>query len=121
MLQAFSADWKPTGADVQIVELMADIACRMRGCNYLEAEILNRQMAACETPEDQPGDALGRAYLRDMQGPNLLDKLSLYYSHISKDFTRCVRLLERRSSSRHTQQMSTATLAGLKNCTPVVQ
>jgi hypothetical protein len=88
--------------------MMADAAIRQRGCAYLDTEILRQGMEACAGPGVTPDMALGRAYIRDFEGPNLLDKLSLYQSRLSKEFTRCLRLLQAAAKNR-------------KPCTSVIQ
>jgi hypothetical protein len=122
LLEELRAEWKPVGGEVQIVELMADVSCRIRGCFYLETEILKGNIKVCATPQDTPETALGRAYVRDFEGPNLLDKLSRYQSRLSSEFSRCIRILQLRAKNRrYAEARIAATLAKRKPCTSVVQ
>jgi hypothetical protein len=122
LVEELRADWKPVDAEVQIVELMADISCRIRGCLYLETEILKGNIRVCAEPQDTPDMALGRAYIRDFEGPNLLDKLSRYQSKLSSEFSRCIRILQLRAKSRKCAEARiAATLAKHKPCTSVIQ
>jgi len=122
LLKELRAEWKPSGSEAGIVERMADLSCRMRGCFYLETEILKRDMEALAAPGDTPDMALGRAYIRDLEGPNLLDKLTRYQSRLQTEFSRCVHIMQRRATSRRrAEQMAAATLAKRKPCTSVVQ
>ena len=122
LLKDFRKEWKPVGCEVQIVELMADLSCRLRGCWYLETEILKRGMAACATSEGAPGDALARAFMHDCEGPRLLNKLSRYESRLSIEFERCARLIDRyRTARKRAEASAVAALMKRKPCTSVVQ
>jgi hypothetical protein len=121
MLAELRAEWKPVSWDAQIVELMAGLACRIRGCDYLEAEILNRNIEGFSAQYAQE-TALARAFIRDFEGPNLLNKLSRYQSRLQTEFARCIRILTRHAASRrHAEEMAAATLAKRKPCTSVIQ
>jgi hypothetical protein len=122
MLENFRSQYQPAGVEERVVELMADLVWRTRGCFYLETEILKRGMQACATPNDTPGQELGRAYLRDIKGPNLLSKLSRYQSRLSREFSRCIRIMELGAKNRkYKEARIAATLAKSKPCTSVVQ
>ena len=94
LLQELRAEWHPAGAEVRLVEMMAGLACCLRGCLYLETELLNQGMQACAAPDVPSEVALGRAYARDSEGPKLLEKLSRYHRRLSREFSRCVRILQ---------------------------
>jgi len=121
-LKDFRAEWKPVGAQVHLVELMADLDCRLHGCLCLETEILREGMEACAGEGVTHEMALGRAFVRDCEGPNLLDRLSSYQSHLSRELSQCIRLLtqSRKRRSRHKARM-TAKLMRSKPCTSVIQ
>jgi len=122
LLAELRAEWKPVAWEARIVELMADLSCRIRGCYHLEGEILKGNIEVHANPQDTPEMALGRAYVRDFEGPDLLDKLSLYESRLSREFSRCIRILQRHATSRkRAEAMAAATLAKRKPCTSVVQ
>lgn len=122
MLEGFRDDWKPEGADVRIVELMADAASRLRGCGYLEAEIMNKDMEACAGPGVTPDIAQGLAFIRDFKGPKLLDKLSRYRGRLTSEFSRCTRILRLHAKNRkYAEARIAATLAKSKPCTSVIQ
>jgi len=122
LVEELRAEWKPAGWEIRVVELMAELACRIRGCQCLETEILSRSIELCATPQEPPDMALGRAFIRDFEGPRLLDKLSRYTSRLSKEFSRCLRILELRAKSRTAAEANmAATLAKSKPCTSVIQ
>ena len=118
----FRDEWKPVGRLVKIVELMAELECRIRGCDYLEAEILNRNVKIYARPEDTVDAAVGRAYIHDFQGPNLLNKLCRYSARLPREFTRCVQILQLAAKSRRLAEARMAEqLARHKPCTSVIQ
>jgi hypothetical protein len=122
MVEAFRDEWKPEGVEVRIIEVMAEAACRMRGCAYLETEILNRSMEACTGPGVTPDRALTEAYIRDFDGPQLLDKVSRYRAMLSTMFSRCSRsLMARAENRRRAEERVNATLVRTKPCTSVIQ
>jgi len=101
---------------------MADLVWRSRGCRYLETEILKQGMETCTAPKAASSRALARAYMRDSQGPNLLSKLSRYERRLSRELSRCIRILELRAKSRrYAEARLAATLAKSKPCTSVIQ
>jgi hypothetical protein len=121
-LEELRAEWNPVGAEVRIVEAMADFACRLRGCLYLDTEILREGMEACAAPGVTPDMAHGLAFIRDCEGPKLLDKLSRYRTRLSSEFTRCVRALELHAKNRKfAEARMAAALAKSKPCTSVIQ
>ena len=122
LVEELRAEWKPAGAEVLIVEIMADLSWRIRGCLYLETEILKRGMEACAGPDVTPDVALGQAYRNDFRGPNLLDKLSRYQSRLSREFSRCLRILRLRAKNRrYAEARMAAQLLRHKPCTSVIQ
>jgi hypothetical protein len=122
LVEELRAEWNPVGAEVQIVELMADLACRLRGCLYLDTEILRQGMEACAAPDVTPDMAQGLAFIRDCEGPKLLDKLSRYHSRLSSEFSRCTRILRLHAKNRkYAEARVAATLAKSKPCTSVIQ
>ena len=122
MLEGLRAQYQPVGVEVHVVEFMADLSWRIRGCFALETEILNQGIEACATAKDTPGQALARAYMRDSKGPNLLTKLSRYESRLSSESSRCVRIMELRAKNRrYAEARIAATLAKRKPCTSVIQ
>ncbi len=122
LVEELRAEWNPVGVEVQIVEFMAEIACRIRGCLYLDTEIMRKGMEACAGPDVTPDVAQGLAYIRDCEGPKLLDKLSRYQSRLSKEFSRCIRILQLGAKNRkYAETRIDATLAKTKPCTSVIQ
>jgi len=124
MLEGLRDEWKPVGVEDRVIEMMADLSWRIRGCFYLDTEILKQGMEACG-PDVASDVALGRAFVRDFEGPNLLDKLSRYQSRLSKEFSRCLRLLRLSTKNRKYAEARTAAtrdkLAKSKPCTSVIQ
>jgi len=122
LVEELRAEWNPVGPEVRIIEIMADLACRVRGCLYLDTEILKQGMEACAGPGVTPDMALGQAYLRDFEGPKLLDKLCRYHGRLSREFSRCVRILQLGAKNRkYAEDRMNATLARHKPCTSVIQ
>lgn len=118
----FRDEWKPEGAAIHIVDLMADAAFRLDGCAYLEAEILNGNLERCKRPDETAQEALGRAFVLDCEGPNLLEKLSRYEKMLSRAFAQCSRTLHLRAKNRRMAEARMAqNLARLKPCTSVIQ
>jgi len=125
LLEDLRKTFRPQGVEVRLVELMAELSCRLRGCLYLENEILTQGMAACATPDDLPGDALARAFIQDFTGPGLIEKLSRYESRLSTEFSRCLRGMQermaRRKRTESTESTAAAALAKRQPCTSVIQ
>jgi len=122
LLQELRAEWHPAGAEVRLVEMMAGLACCLRGCLYLETELLNQGMQACAAPDVPSEVALGRAYARDSEGPKLLEKLSRYHRRLSREFSRCVRILQLGAKNRKYAEARMANaLLRHKPCTSVIQ
>ena len=123
LLQDLRAQYKPEGlGEAHVIRLMADLSWRLRGCSYLETEISKRDMEACGAPKDAPGQALARVHKRKSNGRDQVATLSAYRSRLSREFSRCLRILELRAQRRKYAQASmAATLAKYKPCTSVIQ
>jgi hypothetical protein len=94
LLENLRAERKPESiGEAHVIALLADLFWRIRGCFYLENEILKRGMRACG-PRDAPDQALARTFMRETQGGGLLSKLSRYERRLSKEQSRCIRVLE---------------------------
>ena len=110
-VEELRAEWNPVGPEVRVVEIMADLECRIRGCHYLETEILKRGMEARGGPRVRTDETLGQ-----------LDELSRYQSQLSREFTRCVRILRLGAKKRQLKEARMATqLLRHKPCTSVIQ
>jgi len=121
VLECLRAEYKPEGVEERVVEFMADLSWRIRGCFALETEILSQSMEPCAGAQGAPR-APARAHMRDAKGANLLDKLSTYESRLSREFSRCLRLLQLRAKNRkYAEARLAATLAKRKPCTSVIQ
>jgi hypothetical protein len=122
LVEELRAEWNPVGAEVRLVEVMAELSCRLRGCLYLDTELLTQGMEASAAP-DVPSDmALARACQRDFEGPKLLEKLSRYESRLSGDLSSCARLLRLSAKSRKDAEHRMAeALLRHKPCTSVIQ
>jgi len=120
-LEGFRAHYKPERVgEAHVVALMADLSWRIRGCFYLENEILKRGMEAC--PQEAPDQAMLRVFLRETKGGGLLSKLSRYESRLSREFSRCLRILELSAKNRkYAEARIAAELARHKPCTSVIQ
>lgn len=104
------------------VKRMAMVTCQLHACLPIETRIWHEGMEACKVEGDSPNQAMVRAFLRDIEGPDLLAKLSRYESRLQSSFTECLRLLERRGAIRRRDaQAANARLAKLAPCTSVVQ
>lgn len=122
LLESLRAEFQPVGPEARLVEIMADATCRIRGCFYLETKILNENIKACTAAGETPDMAVGRAYIRDFQGAQMLDKIARYESSLSKLFSRCLRALsDRLASRRRSDAIAADALAKRKPCTSVVQ
>ena len=123
MLESLLAERKPESiGEAHVIALMADLAWRIRGCFYLETEVLKRGMEACAAPGVTPEVALGRAYMNGFRGPKLLDKLSRYESRLSRESSRCLRILLLRVKNRkYAEARMAAQLLRHKPCTSVIQ
>ncbi len=122
MVREFSEEYQPVGDEVRLVEHVAHIAIHMRGCFYLETDILRRGMESGGPPNETPGDAQFRAWVADMEGPKLIDKASRYNARLQKEFIRSTRLLRQRTDNRmRTNDAAAATLLNSKTCTSVIQ
>ena len=123
MLEGLRAEHKPQSiGEAHVLALMADVTWRIRGCFYLETEILNRAMEASGAPPDQ---AFARAFMRESGRGGLLPKLSRYESRLSREQSRCIRIMGLQAKSRKFAEArnaeSLARLAKRKSCTSVIQ
>jgi hypothetical protein len=97
---------------------MADLQWRIGGCFYLEAEILRSAGPSFET-----------AFLRDIQGGELLSRLARCESKLLRDFSRGRRTIQLAAKNRKmaearmaaTEARMAASLAIRKPCTSVIQ
>ncbi len=122
LLEELRAEWKPAGVEERIVELMTDASFRIHGCWYLETEILKGNMEKSIQAGGKPDEAIGRAYLIDFQGPNLLNKLGRYQARLEREFSRCLRIMQLGVKNRQLAEANrAATFGKLKLCTPVIQ
>ena len=122
MLENLRAERKPESiGEAHVIALMADLFWRIRGCFYLENEILKRGMEACG-PKAAPDEALARTFMRESKGGGLLSKLSRYESRLSREQSRCIRVLELFAKNRKdAEARMAATLAKRKPYTSVIQ
>jgi hypothetical protein len=122
-LQALREELQPVGQEIHFVELMAELSVRIRGCAYLQAEILENNMEVCSVAQGIPREqALGAAYIKDFDGPKLLDKLLRYENWLSDQFIHASRTMTRRAENRSIEEARlSAQLAKLKPCTSVIQ
>jgi len=125
-LEGLRAQYKPERAgEAHVIALMADLSWRIRGCFYLENEILKRGMETSGAPKDAADQALARVFLRESKGGGLLAKLSSYESRLSREQSRCIRLMALQAKNRkYAEARMAATLAKLaksKPCTSVIQ
>lgn len=92
-------EFKPVGGELRIADFMAHLAWRIRGCGNLDIEI--------------PGD---------LRGPNLFDTLSRYHKRLSREFSRCTRILQLGAKNRQFAEARMAeSLLRRKPCTSVIQ
>jgi len=122
LLAELRAEMRPVDTyEHALVKRLAGVAWRKRACFDVENSILRKGMQAAPGGEKAP-DALLYAYQRDLEGPNLLSKLSTYEDGLTREFSRCMRALERsRAMRRHRSNAAAAALAKLEPCTSVVQ
>ena len=122
LLENLHAEYQPVGAETRLVEILADAMCRIRGCFYLETKILNDNIKACTAAGEAPEMAVGRAYIRDFEGAQMLEKIARYESSVSTLFSRCLRTLtDHLASRRRRDAIAADALAKRKPCTSVVQ
>ena len=120
-LEDLFAQYKPESiGEAHVLALMADLSWRIRGCFYLETEILKRGMEA--HPKEEADAAMTRVFLRESTGSGLLSKLAKYESRLAKEQSRSIRLRELQAKNRkYAQARIAATLEKRKPCTSVVQ
>ncbi|MGC9951751.1 MAG: hypothetical protein ABSF64_35830 [Bryobacteraceae bacterium] len=121
MLEDLRAEHNPqTAGEDRVLALLADTFWRIRGCFYLETEILRRGMEAL--PELPPDDAMAKVFLRELGRGGMLSKLSRYESWLSKEQSRCIRTMTLKSKNRKLAESRMAdSLARTKPCTSVIQ
>lgn len=123
LLAGLREEFQPSGAGEQgLVEYLADLSWRLRGCSAMEAEILRKGMRTCPGGEYAP-DAMLHAYRQDFAGPDLLSKLSNYETRLQSEFHRTLNALNRSGAGRRRQAAiaAAAKLAKLRPCTSVLQ
>jgi len=123
-LEGLRAEHNPqTIGEAHVLALMADLSWRIRGCFYLENEILRRGMEAY--PHDEPDAAMTRVFLRESKGGGLLSKLATYETRLAKEQSRCIRVMSLQAKNRkYAAARMAAELARLekaKPCTSVIQ
>jgi len=113
---------RPKGSDEAVlVDHMAAISWRIRGCWALETEILKEGVAALAA-ENNPTTALARAFVHDLQGPNLLTKLSSYETMLDRVLEHNRQAMDRLVALRQRQtNRASQKLAKLPPITPVIQ
>ena len=112
MLEHLLAEHKPESmGEAHVIALMADLSWRIRGCFYLEDEMLKQEMEAC-----------GPKNMRKSKGGALLPKLSRYQSRIAREQSRSIRVLGLFAKNRkYAEARMAATLLRSKPCTSVIQ
>jgi hypothetical protein len=91
--------FKPVGGEVRIADFMAHVAWRIRGCQNLDPEILDER-----------------------EGPNRFETLGRYQRRLSREFSRCTRILEMGAKNRQFAEARMAeSLLRRKPCTSVIQ
>jgi len=103
--EALRAQYRPEGVEGHVVELLADLSWRLRGCFALETAILSRGDEADITAT-----------------VSNLSRLSKYESRLSRDFSRYSRMMQLREKNRKKKEARwAASLARRKPCTSVIQ
>ena len=122
MLESLLAERKPESiGEAHVVALMADVFWRIRGCFYLETEILKQGMEA-GGPKETSDQALARTFMREIKGGGLLSKLSRYQSRLETEQSRSMRVLGLFATNRkYAQARMAASLLRRKPCTSVIQ
>lgn len=129
MLKSFYEEYRPVGDDVLVVERLAEVAAHMRGCHYLDTEIMKRNMEECEAEGCTVGEAVARTYGRKSGGARLLAKLDRYQDYLRNEVFRCVEFLRASARTRREATEKAArfraeqleSFAKLKPATPVIQ
>jgi hypothetical protein len=122
LLEDLRAQRRPESiGEAHAIAILADLFWRIRGCFYLENEILSRGMEASGEKHD-PVQALTRTFMCESKGGGLFSKLSRYESRLSREQSRCMRVLELFAKNRkYAEARMAATLAKRKPCTSVIQ
>jgi len=122
LLNDFRAEYQPSGSyEEALVARLADASWRWRGCAAMEAEILKEGMRKDPGGDHSP-DALAHAFMRDVEGPNLISKLSSYEEKVQKEFHQCMEeLLRCGAAHRRAKNGSLSRLASLPPATSVIQ
>jgi len=112
MLENLFAEHKPESiGEAHVIALMADLSWRIRGCFYLENEILKQGMET-RGPQD----------MRKGKGGGLLSKLFRYQNRLEREQSRSIRVLELFAKNRkYAEARMAATLLRRKPCTSVIQ
>jgi hypothetical protein len=100
MLEHLLAEHKPESmGEAHVIALMADLSWRIRGCLYLEDEML-----------------------KSKSGAALLSKLSRYQRRLAREQSRSIRVLGLFAKNRkYVEARMAATLLRRKPCTSVIQ
>jgi hypothetical protein len=100
MLEHLLAEHKPESmGEAHVIALMADLSWRIRGCLYLEDEML-----------------------KSKSGAALLSKLSRYQRRLAREQSRSIRVLGLFAKNRkYAEARMAATLLRRKPCTSVIQ
>ena len=111
VLESLRAQYSPEGTgETQVIALAAELAWRIRGCTYLETEILNGGRAETSWGLPETGK------------DSLIAKLYSYEIHLSREFSRYVRIIEMSARNRAAaRSRMAASLEKLKPCTSVIQ
>jgi hypothetical protein len=104
LLAGFLEEYQPSGAVEQgLVEDLAYVSWRLRGCSAMEAEIRRKGM--------------------QINGPDLLSELSIFETRLQNDLRRTLKALSWTGGGRRREAAiaAAARLAKLRPCTSVIQ
>ncbi|HVN05997.1 MAG TPA: hypothetical protein VMT86_16360 [Bryobacteraceae bacterium] len=123
LLNDLRAHYLPeTSFEERTAARLATLACRLQACLPMETLVLREGMKKLRRSGDTHDRALTRAYLRDLEGPNLLSKLARYQTTLEAEYSQSVRILESCTRDRRrAARAAEAQLAKLQPCTSVVQ
>jgi len=108
-LQALTEEYQPVGAEVQLVERLAHLSCRIRICFYLQSELLNAGIKATRAGGDR-------------QAMRPFHKVSAYHSRLFRQFEECLRRLKRLVDDRRRRDaLAAEAFSQYKLATSVVQ